>query len=158
MKNWVLPDGLRMHCEHRRVIDNCDEGPYVLTKEIRVAIRAGAMGMTVSPRGGETYVALVDGHDRIVVEGFARCSPKDNYVRKIGRAIALGRALAKYWVLGTDLVIDESHALNTKEAKKIFQGIAQPKGTITIISTAGVSPEDLGTPLADESRSGARHG
>ncbi len=34
--------------------------------------------------------------DRIVAHGTAICSPKDQPVRKIGRAMAIGRALKQY--------------------------------------------------------------
>lgn len=49
----------------------------------------------VLPVGGETRVVLSkgDGADRVVCGAAARCSALDNYNRKIGVAIALGRAI-----------------------------------------------------------------
>lgn len=44
------------------------------------------------PRGGATRVTILRG-DETVAEGFARCSKRDNYSRRMGLQIALGRAL-----------------------------------------------------------------
>lgn len=45
----------------------------------------------------QTYCRLYDEDDNLVAWGAAFCSARDNPVRKIGRAIAVGRALKKYW-------------------------------------------------------------
>lgn len=34
---------------------------------------------------------------RVVATGTAKCGPRDNPNRKVGRAIAVGRALKNYW-------------------------------------------------------------
>lgn len=70
----------------------------------RVALETGEVGtrqllkknnLTPSPRGGVTWVDLYDKHGRFIAEGRADCSEHDNYSRKLGRQIALGRALKK---------------------------------------------------------------
>lgn len=49
------------------------------------------LGVVVDPKGGSTEVRIEK--DGIGANGEAVCSTKDNYSRKIGRNIALGRAL-----------------------------------------------------------------
>ncbi len=45
-----------------------------------------------------TRAQLIDRrNDEVIVTTFANCSHKDQPVRKIGRAIAVGRALKKYY-------------------------------------------------------------
>lgn len=51
-------------------------------------------GIQPCPRGGWTK-AVVKFEDGTTAIGTAECSQKDNYCRKIGRDIALGRALAR---------------------------------------------------------------
>lgn len=48
----------------------------------------------ILPRGGETMVRVFD-DDGTTVSGIARCSDKDNYNKRLGRTIALGRALKR---------------------------------------------------------------
>jgi hypothetical protein len=48
--------------------------------------------LKIDPRGGHTKVVLTDPTGR-TVESIAKCSTQDNYSKKIGRDIALGRAL-----------------------------------------------------------------
>ena len=48
----------------------------------------------ISPKGGVTKVTVVDTAG-IEYYGLAECSPKDNFNRKLGVRIALGRALKK---------------------------------------------------------------
>jgi hypothetical protein len=80
-----LPPGARVHVSHARHYS----GFLVAMRELR-KIR-GSTGK-VSPRGGwtEVRVLLPDG---TLVRGTALCSEKDNFSKKIGRDIALGRAL-----------------------------------------------------------------
>ena len=47
------------------------------------------------PCGGLTTVDLLDAEGNRLGSGEARCSPKDNYNRKLGFHIALGRALKR---------------------------------------------------------------
>ena len=49
------------------------------------------MGLSPAPRGGKTLVRISKGDRDYVAE--AVCSMKDNYSRKLGRMIALGRAM-----------------------------------------------------------------
>lgn len=46
----------------------------------------------ILPRGGETIVSITDEHGH-TVEGVAKCSNNDGFNKKIGVAIAIGRAL-----------------------------------------------------------------
>lgn len=48
-------------------------------------------GKKIKPQGGVTYAKVTDG-DRTEA-GTAVCSAKDNYCKKIGRDIAVGRAI-----------------------------------------------------------------
>ena len=47
------------------------------------------------PKGGQTTVYV--SRDGVFAEGIAVCSPRDNYDRKLGAQIALGRALKQMW-------------------------------------------------------------
>lgn len=62
-------------------------GVAFLTHELR-AERLG-----ISPRGGVTVVTLVNPSGQAIGIGYAVCSPRDNYVRTIGRGLALERML-----------------------------------------------------------------
>jgi hypothetical protein len=46
----------------------------------------------ILPRGGKTVVSITDEHGH-TVEGLSRCSSEDGFNKKIGVAIAIGRAL-----------------------------------------------------------------
>lgn len=46
----------------------------------------------VDPKGGMTHVGVYKG-DELVAEATAECSVKDNYDKRLGTTIALGRAL-----------------------------------------------------------------
>ena len=46
----------------------------------------------VSPKGGITLIEITSPDKTINVSGKAVCSDEDNYDRKVGNAIALGRA------------------------------------------------------------------
>jgi hypothetical protein len=46
----------------------------------------------ILPRGGETIVTITDNHGH-TVEGLSRCSDADGFSKRIGVAIAIGRAL-----------------------------------------------------------------
>jgi len=67
-----LPEGTRVKFRHDRKYDT-----YAL----------------VLPRGGKT-TAIVIFPDGTEIVGTAECSKKDNYSKKLGRDISLGRALA----------------------------------------------------------------
>lgn len=65
-------------------------GTAVKVCESVTAIRAA--GRVISPCGGLTVAQIYDG-EKLIAEGTALCSPDDNFNKKIGRAIATGRAL-----------------------------------------------------------------
>lgn len=50
-------------------------------------------GDYIYEKGGLTKVTICDQNGNTVVEGYADCSMKDNYSRKLGLHIALSRAL-----------------------------------------------------------------
>ena len=54
-------------------------------------------GLVPNTKGGKTVVQILDRYDQeyIVAEGFAWCRPDENYNRRLGLTIALGRALAQ---------------------------------------------------------------
>ena len=54
----------------------------------------GKMRWTPACKGGETMCILLDENEREHF-AYAKCSKKDAFVYKIGRTIALGRALKK---------------------------------------------------------------
>lgn len=45
------------------------------------------------PRGGFTVATLISPDRTVLVQGTAHCSLNDNYSKKMGRNIAIGRAL-----------------------------------------------------------------
>lgn len=55
----------------------------------------GGVRHFINEKGGECVALLYDG-DTLVARGSARCNPKESYNKRIGRAIALGRALKAY--------------------------------------------------------------
>lgn len=96
----ALPEGAKVKFAHGRRVDG-DWGHFHRKKEgwgcwdperttdgHRTHVSAD-----ISPRGGMTFctVILPDGTE---VHGTAECSHKDNFSKKIGRDISLGRALA----------------------------------------------------------------
>jgi len=48
-----------------------------------------------SPTGGTTVARIYNSEDQQVAAGEARCSPSEQFNRRLGRDIALGRALAQ---------------------------------------------------------------
>lgn len=84
-----IPEGVTPVYEHCR--------NYVLAS-------TQSQNVGISPRGGTTICRLIektyDGlgvHDeKVVAVGEANCSDDDQYVKKIGRDISLGRALKVY--------------------------------------------------------------
>lgn len=81
-----------MRFSHGRRIEG-KIGLWYRTKGKRGDLKAWPLaGLTPSPRGGLTQcrVTLPDGTE---IVGTAECSDRDNFSKKIGRDIALGRAL-----------------------------------------------------------------
>ena len=58
--------------------------------------RAEAPWAIPLPFGGATYCILEDENQDILAFGYAVCSEQDNFNKKLGRTIALGRALKSY--------------------------------------------------------------
>lgn len=90
-------DGYKVRVTHLRLPVG---GPVTITDvheesfEVRSAT-LGAMrqhGIEPAPKGGETRVSILDGNDRLLAQGTSRCSDADTFSRRIGLAIALGRA------------------------------------------------------------------
>ena len=54
--------------------------------------RLNGTSSEVSPRGGITLIEITSPDKEINTSGKAVCSDEDNYDRKVGNAIALGRA------------------------------------------------------------------
>lgn len=54
--------------------------------------RLNGTSSEVSPRGGFTVIEITSPDKQINTSGKAVCSDEDNYDRKVGNAIALGRA------------------------------------------------------------------
>jgi hypothetical protein len=57
--------------------------------------RFGGFSYELDPHGGMTEVEIYDMNAQQSYVGLATCSDKDNYCRKLGVKIALGRALKK---------------------------------------------------------------
>lgn len=93
MKRQV-PEGATVRFAHGRVVDG-QVGTFYRGKGKDGKLQSWREeGLAPSPRGGVTSckITLPDGRETI---GVAECSEKDNYSKKIGRDIALGRALAQ---------------------------------------------------------------
>jgi hypothetical protein len=88
-----LGNGLVAKVKHFRKED-CPRGPGGLWT--RAALRQA--GRPIASKGGATVVELYLAGEEpnqmtFVGQGSARCSDRDNYSRRMGRTIALGRAL-----------------------------------------------------------------
>lgn len=80
--------GFKVRVSHYRYVEGWPD--YLLSKEIREE----GMGNFALSKGGKTSIELTK--DGIDAKGEAICSPKDNYNRKLGVKIALGRALVEW--------------------------------------------------------------
>jgi peptidyl-tRNA hydrolase len=58
----------------------------------------------VCAKGGNTEIQLTSPDKTINVSGKSVCSEKENYNRKVGNSIALGRAWKEYEALSDSLV------------------------------------------------------
>lgn len=54
--------------------------------------RAHGIDGSIYPKGGETTVEITDNHGHTSI-GKAKCHERDNFVKRIGLMIAIGRAL-----------------------------------------------------------------
>lgn len=60
----------------------------------------------LGPKGGETEARVYGPDDSLVAIGVAVCHPSDNFSRRLGRSIALGRALKQLFRKGAVLATD----------------------------------------------------
>jgi hypothetical protein len=99
-----LPEGFRVRAHHCRLSEHDDiEGLRAMRPQDRKAYIAKyavdsfflrSEGETIVPHGGATLVEVQDAEGNTVVAAQAVCSPEDVYCKRVGREIALGRALA----------------------------------------------------------------
>lgn len=84
-----LPDGLREHVRHYRVY----QGGLMPESTLR---KMGLMDK-IEPRGGKTLVEISTNDDegRVVARATSICNPKETYSKRMGRAVARGKALAE---------------------------------------------------------------
>lgn len=70
---------------------------------------AGTMPVTIqiAPKGGATLAKIYDAEGNHVITGVAYCNPKDQFNKKTGRTIALGRALADLEIITSELKVEE---------------------------------------------------
>jgi hypothetical protein len=99
------------------------EGHYVKYSHDRVC--ANPDWLTPLPKGGTTYARIFDANGDLVAKGIATCSNDDNYVKAIGRDIALGRALAQ---LDGTAKARETRKQSEVEAR-VIRELAQTFGT-----------------------------
>lgn len=88
----VVPDGLTVKFWHERFPSYYGiEERTILTPFFPKELRE--QKITPHAKGGQTVARLYDVEGNLVAEGVATCHENDNYNRRIGRDIALGRAL-----------------------------------------------------------------
>lgn len=86
MKSQQLDEGQKVNVSHLRAVkDGLLMTSYYWHKH----------ELEPNPRGGLTIVHILDKDGNMLARGTARCSELDQYNKKIGRSIALGRALKK---------------------------------------------------------------
>ncbi len=106
----TVPEGHTVEIDHlryakgahnrRRGVPTKFDSP-VVPEEARPAHELRARGYQLDPIGGMTRVLIRDSDARVVAAGVAHCAvpdrtrnvPGDNFNRRLGRTIALGRAL-----------------------------------------------------------------
>lgn len=81
----VTDEDVKVYVSHLRV----SEGSF---GELWTSHELRKLGLKPKAKGGLTLVQLEYGDGR-TFRGSARCSPRDNYCKAIGRDIAIGRAL-----------------------------------------------------------------
>jgi hypothetical protein len=85
-----VPDNLKARVTHRRYV----EGEYHKGK-LYTRFEWQQLGVVPKPHGGVTTAELLSGEE-VVGTGEAICSPEDQYVARIGRDKAVGRAISDY--------------------------------------------------------------
>ena len=93
--------------EIKTVKDLRQEGHKVRVFHTRKNNCWGMTGLGANPRGGSTTVEVtIKGNSiekDLTVRGEARCSNMDNYNKKVGVSIALGRALSAFQKMSKEL-------------------------------------------------------
>lgn len=97
MSKLEVPEGAKVKVAHFRVLAGSvlNLGYQGATVAAALVRRANAIS-AVDEKGGRTEVTLcVEGYEPIVEYAF--CRPDENFCRKLGREIALGRALKIFY-------------------------------------------------------------
>lgn len=84
--------GLKVYVRHGRYYDvnNHLVGPFT-----RMQAEQSHMDRTIFPRGGVTDVEIYSPEGELLTAGHAVCSLNDQYSKRLGRQIAMGRALSQ---------------------------------------------------------------
>lgn len=96
-----IPEGLEARYHHARYGIGEDGRSYLGTAHALAEIAEERGPIEILPNGGETLCEIVEPREdskdgyRLVASGTSRCSLADNFDRKRGRQIALGRALCQ---------------------------------------------------------------
>lgn len=85
-----LPEGYRVKYKHYRYVFRHDRQNHVLTALDPFMRRSP---IHIEPCGGETRAVIYDEKNKVIGVGDAVCRTDENYVKRIGREIALHRAL-----------------------------------------------------------------
>lgn len=88
--------GRLTHTEYDKAMDALAFGDRDFRPRTAPSFAIREVGLTPEPCGGVTTVQIFSGEDeerQLLAEGIARCNPLDNYDRKKGTTIALGRAM-----------------------------------------------------------------
>lgn len=84
--------GYRFRTQHWRFY-----APVTNRVRVRTAVMPAQFHKTSKrkpfPRGGMTRVEIIGPNGEMFAEGFAYCSPKDNYDRKVGHQMATDQAI-----------------------------------------------------------------
>ncbi len=94
--------GLRVFVLHKRYYNVRVDYPYLHKCVVgplsrKEAVLLGYDPLDVVSKGGYTEVEIYEG-DKLIAQGRSHCSERDQFARKIGRQIALGRALVHHEV------------------------------------------------------------
>lgn len=87
-----MPEGLKVRFRHERRLRNVWAG-HTYLGTYWDARRDGLESQDILPQGGTTTCRLVSEDGAVVAEGVAVCSRRDNYCKRLGRDVSLGRAL-----------------------------------------------------------------
>jgi hypothetical protein len=87
-----IPDGLTVRFTHKRRL-RAVWANHTFLGTYWDARREGLEPEDILPHGGLTTCRLVDEYGETVAEGTAVCSKRDNYSKRLGRAISMGRAI-----------------------------------------------------------------